>query len=117
MVEAQTVADTLMAATVNAVALQLPEFSTYRIIYRFIAMEEEFNLHVPASECFYTVKPSLSLPKVASGQGPPLYSYGWSIPVCGLTILGKEHDMPADLLLILLLRAGIERNPGSNISQ
>ena len=53
MVEAQAVADALMAATLNTVALntvalKLPEFSPDRIEYWFIAVEAEFNLHVPA---------------------------------------------------------------------
>ena len=48
MVEAQAVADALMAATINTVALKLPEFSPDRIEYWFIAVEAEFNLHVPA---------------------------------------------------------------------
>ena len=48
MGEAQAVADALMAATVNTVTLKLPEFSPDRIEYRFIAVEAEFNLCVPA---------------------------------------------------------------------
>ena len=48
MVEAQAVADALMAATINTVALKLPEFSPDRIEYWFIAVEAEFNLRVPA---------------------------------------------------------------------
>ena len=37
-----------MAATINSVALKLPEFSPDRIEYCFIAVEAEFNPHVPA---------------------------------------------------------------------
>ena len=37
-----------MAATINTVALKLPEFSPDRIEYWFIAVEAEFNLRVPA---------------------------------------------------------------------
>ncbi len=48
MAEAQALADALMAATVNAVALKLPEFSPDRIEYWFIAIEAEFNLRIPA---------------------------------------------------------------------
>ena len=48
MVEAQAVADALMAATINTVSLKLPEFSPDRIEYWFIAVEAEFNLRVPA---------------------------------------------------------------------
>ena len=48
MIEAQAVADALMAATINTVALKLPEFSSDRIEYWFIAVEAKFNLHVPA---------------------------------------------------------------------
>ena len=48
MVEAQAVADALMAATINTVALKLPEFSPDRIEYWFIAVEAEFNLRIPA---------------------------------------------------------------------
>ena len=48
MAEAQALADGLMAATVNAVALKLSEFSPDRIEYCFIAIEAEFNLHIPA---------------------------------------------------------------------
>ena len=36
-----------MAATINAAALKLPEFSPDRIEYWFIAVEAEFNLRVP----------------------------------------------------------------------
>ena len=48
MAEAQALADALMAATVNAVVLKLPEFSPDRIEYWFIAIEAEFNLRIPA---------------------------------------------------------------------
>ena len=48
MVEAQAVADALMTATLNTVALKLPEFSPDRIEYWVIAVEAEINLHVPA---------------------------------------------------------------------
>ena len=48
MVEAQVVVNALMAATINTVAFKLPEFSPDRIEYRFIAVEAEFNLRVPA---------------------------------------------------------------------
>ena len=48
MVEAQAVADDLMAAIINTVALKLPEFSPDRIEYCFISVEAEFNLRVPA---------------------------------------------------------------------
>ena len=48
MVEAHAVADALMAATINTVALKLSEFSPDRIEYWFIAVEAEFNRHVPA---------------------------------------------------------------------
>ena len=49
MVEAQAVADALMAATISTVALKLPEFSPDRIEYWFIAVETEFNLCLPAN--------------------------------------------------------------------
>ena len=48
MVEAQAVADALMAAPINIVALKLQGFSPDRIEYWFIAVEAEFNLHIPA---------------------------------------------------------------------
>ena len=48
MVEAQAIAGALLAATVNTVALKLPEFSPDRIKYWFIAAEAEFKLCVPA---------------------------------------------------------------------
>ena len=46
VVEAQAVADSLMAATVNTVALKLLELSPIRIKYWFLAFEAEFNLPV-----------------------------------------------------------------------
>ena len=49
MVEAQAIVDALMAATVNAIALKLPECSPDRIENWFIAIEAEFNLNVPAN--------------------------------------------------------------------
>ena len=48
MAEAQALADALMAATVNAVSLKLPEFSPDRIEYCFIAIKAEFILRIPA---------------------------------------------------------------------
>ena len=46
VIEAQAVADSLMAATVNTVALKLLELSPNRIKYWFLAFEAEFHLPV-----------------------------------------------------------------------
>lgn len=48
MAETEALVKAFATATVNAVALKLPEFSPDRIEYWFIAIEAEFNLRTPA---------------------------------------------------------------------